>query len=78
MANKKEWTDEEVQAEIREAVRIVAEDREKETYAGLHSKYGPKEGDADPGKVPPPPKEKTEDGEKPKRKSMWWGETDES
>ena len=74
----KEWTDEEVQAEIQAAVKIVAEDRERAEYNRLHGVYGPKEVDAEDGKTPPPKKEDkktTEDAPK-KRKSMWWGETD--
>lgn len=73
---KKEWTDEEVQAEIREAVRIVHEDRERATYQQLHERYGqkpPPSGDPKDDKTPPPPKK---DGEEPpkKRRSIYWGE----
>lgn len=72
----KEWTDEEVTAEIREAVRIVNEDRERATYAQLHERYGqkpPPEGDPKDGKNTPPPKT---DGTEPpkKRRSIWWGD----
>lgn len=73
----KEWTDEEVQAEIREAVRIVNEDRERATYKQLHERYGQKDGSKDKpedGKQPPPPKD--DGGEPPakKRRSLWWGD----
>lgn len=82
----KEWTDEEVQAEIREAVRIVNEDRERATYAELHSRYGTKPegegdeggGDEGDGKTKPPPAKapKTKE-EKTARKSLWWGEIED-
>jgi hypothetical protein len=72
----REWTDEEVKAEIAAAVKIVAEDREKATYANLHSKYGDKEGNPNspPKKeegAPPSPENM------PKKKSLWWGESAE-
>jgi len=83
----KKWTDEEVQAEIREAVKIVSEDRERARYAQLHEKYGKGSGDGSgdsdsgnngDGKTPP-----KKDGEPEpdldgggKRKSLWWGEVD--
>ena len=77
---KREWTDEEVQEEIRNAVKIVAEDREKAQYLELHSRFGPKPDDppADPGKTPPPAKDTPpKDDDKPKRRSLWWGERTE-
>jgi hypothetical protein len=70
---RKEWTDDEVQAEIREAVRIVNEDRERATYKSLHERYG-KESTDPPGT--PPKKEGDADppeGNK-KSKSLYWGE----
>jgi hypothetical protein len=75
MARK--WTDEEVQAEIKAAVAIVNEDRERATYQALHGKYGqepPKPGNPnDP--TPPPPKPGDPDPEPaPKKKSLWWGD----
>lgn len=76
---RKEWTDEEVQAEIREAVRIVHEDRERQTYQQLHERYGQKPSGSDKpedGKTPPPAKDDA--GEPPKkRRSIYWGETDD-
>ena len=77
MARK--WTDEEVQAEIKAAVAIVTQDREKAQYLALHERYGSKD---DPGKDPakdgptPPP---AKDGDPPpepteKKKSLWWGD----
>lgn len=66
------WTDDDVKAEIREAVRIVHEDRQRATYAELHERFGDKPRDPDDPK--PPPKEPTLDDVKPKR-SIWWGET---
>lgn len=76
----KEWTDDEVQEEIRKAVAIVREDREKATYAELHSRYGQKpEGEEgkEGGPTPPPKKDKTEETSK-KKKSIWWAESEES
>jgi hypothetical protein len=73
----KEWTDEEVQAEIREAVRIVHEDRERATYQQLHERFGQKpspSGDPKDGKNPPPPKDGGDQPPTQKRKSLWWGE----
>lgn len=78
MARK--WTDEEVQKEIRDAVAIVAQDRERAQYLALHERYGSKDdsGKGDPpkdGPTPPPAK----DGDPPpepteKKKSLWWGD----
>ena len=80
----KKWTDDEVEAEIKRAVQIVSEDRERATYASLHEKYG-KSGSGDPsgsgddpngdGKDP----KKGEGDPEPdldagKRRSLWWGE----
>jgi hypothetical protein len=83
----KKWTDEEVQAEIQAAVKIVAEDREKAEYARLHERYGKApESDGDPGNSgdgdgskAPPRKEGDPDPNldpSPKR-SLWWGEVSE-
>lgn len=77
MTSRKEWTDEDVRAEIAEAVRIVAEDREKARYRELHGKYG--SGDqppADDGNGPKPPPAKDEPS-KPKKRTLYWGERDE-
>jgi hypothetical protein len=82
MTNRK-WTDDEVKAEIREAVRIVTEDREKATYATLHEKYGNKDApnpddskDGDKSKSPPRKEGEPEpdlDRSKQKR-SLFWGD----
>jgi hypothetical protein len=80
----KKWTDEEVQAEIRAAVQMVAEDRERARYASLHEKYGQQtdpgssgNGGDPPGDDKTPPK-KDEDPEPDlgngKKRSLWWGE----
>ena len=69
----KEWTDEEVQAEIKEAVRIVNEDRERATYAQLHERYGEKP-KSDPKDGPPPPKNDDPTPTEKKRRSLWWGD----
>jgi hypothetical protein len=74
MTSRKEWTDEEVQAEIAEAVRIVNEDRERATYKSLHERYG-KESTDPPGT--PPKKEEGDpkpEGDKKKSRSLYWGE----
>jgi hypothetical protein len=87
MTSKKEWTDDEIRAEIKDAVRIVAEDREKARYLELHSRYGakPEEGEKteeteetedDGGTKPPPQKPPKEEGTKKKR-SLWWAESDD-
>ena len=69
----KEWTDEEVQALIRESVNIVKEDREREHYTKLHEKYGKQEPPKDPGEGdPPPPKDPPADP--PVKRSLWWGD----
>lgn len=72
----REWTDDEVSAEIRAAVDIVRKDKERAEYTRLHGLYGSGEGDPpsdpdDPNK-PPPKKDKTEP--EPKRRSLWWGD----
>jgi len=79
MATKREWTDEEVQAEIAAAVKIVAEDKERAQYLALHERFGAKPDDSnqDPGKTPPPAKDDPKPDDKPKKRSLWWGETDE-
>jgi hypothetical protein len=74
----KEWNDDEVKAEIADAVRIVHEDREKQTYNSLHEKYGrTPESDPQDGKNGPPPKKDAPEGDTPKkRRSLYWGEED--
>jgi hypothetical protein len=83
----KKWTDEEVQAEIQAAVKIVAEDREKAEYARLHERYGKapegdggsgSSGDGDGSKAPPKKEGEPEpnlDGGK--KRSLWWGEVND-
>jgi len=71
----KEWSDEEVQAAISDAVRIVREDRFEAFVRGRVSPPNDDNGGANPppsgGSNPDP------NGAPPKRKSLWWGETDE-
>ena len=78
MGNKKEWTDEDIQNEIKEAVRIVSEDRDRVRYNELHSRFGnaepPKPGS---GEAPPPKTEDADPAEAKKSKSLWWGEVEE-
>lgn len=73
----KEWTDDEVQEAIRDAVKIVAADKERAEYERLHGLYGQKQEeneDQGDGKTPPPKKDK-EDKTPPKgKRSLWWGE----
>jgi hypothetical protein len=67
----KEWTDEEVQAEIREAVHIVREDRFEKFVRGKVGGATPPAG----GPTPPPGKPGDPPAEpKPKRKALWWGD----
>lgn len=70
----KEWTDEEVRAEIAAAVSIVREDRFEKF---VRSKIGPADqgngnGPADP-KTPPRGEPAANPADK-KKKSLWWGE----
>jgi hypothetical protein len=75
MADKKEWTDEEVRAEIAAAVKIVAEDRERAQYKSLHERFGEKA--APPEGEKTPPKKETPEGESgkapEKTKRIFWG-----
>jgi len=67
----KEWTDEEVQAEISAAVAIVREDRFEKF---VRDKVGGS-GSGDPGKgdkTPPPAKEGG--NPPPTKRSLWWGD----
>lgn len=79
----KKWTDEEVQQEIKDAVRIVNEDREKASYAQLHEKYGKPASDDSGGsdggsgsddKTPPKKEGETDPDLGKSKKSLWWGE----
>lgn len=70
----KDWTDDEVQKEIADAVAIVREDRFskwlKETLGS-----GGKPPANGPGGNPPPP---GPDSDPPKpKKSLWWGDVEE-
>ena len=69
LAMAKEWTDEEVSAEIAKAVGIVREDRFEKFVRG-------KLGTPAPGNGPPAPPAKDEPtGDlKPPRKGLWWGD----
>jgi len=79
---KKEWTDEEVKAEIAAAVKIVNDDREKAEYDRLHGKYGqsPSGDSGNPtGDGPAAPPKKEGEGESnvdpsAKKRGLWWGE----
>lgn len=72
----KEWTDDEVQAAIREAVRIVHEDRERATYKSLHERYG-QDGKTDDKTPPPPNNDDNQPPEPPKKKrTIWWPASD--
>lgn len=67
----KEWTDDEVAEEIRNAVKIVAEDR---LFKGLSAKLS---GQANPsGNNPnsPPNPPPSGDNPTPKKKGLFWGE----
>lgn len=76
----KEWTDDEVSAEIAKAVQIVREDR-LEQFLRTRFKASEENNPPNPpkpdGPTPPPPKSKGDSPEKqpPARKSLWWGET---
>jgi hypothetical protein len=67
----KEWSDEEVQAAIKEAVHIVREDRFEKFVRGKVGGATPPPG----GPTPPPGKPGDPPADPlPKRKSIWWGE----
>lgn len=74
----KQWTDEEVQKEIKDAIAIVREDR-FETY--VRGRLGTPSGNpndppnpGNPGNGDPNP---NPSGDPPKaKKSLWWGETE--
>jgi hypothetical protein len=68
----REWTDDEVTKEIRDAVAIVREDR-LETF--LRGRFGNQSDDkGDSGNAGTDPKSDAGNGNAPKRKSLWWGE----
>jgi hypothetical protein len=66
----KEWTDEEVQAEIRAAVDIVKEDR---FLKALSSKLDTKPPDGPPAPPRKDPPEKPDDKPPAAKGSLWWG-----
>lgn len=71
----KEWTDEEVQKEIADAVAIVREDRFEKFVRGNMNQPPTNDSNKNPpnsGGTNPDPNA----GNK-KRKSLWWGEVDE-
>lgn len=75
---KKEWTDEEIQQEIRDAVAIVQEDRERADYTRLHERFGQSKEPTDPNAPKPPPAKDPQDKPKPTgRRSIWWGEIED-
>lgn len=74
----REWTDEEVAAEISKAVQIVREDRIDTLIRNRLSAPNP---DKDGKENNPPPSSgntgnDTGGNTSTKRKSLWWGETD--
>lgn len=75
----KEWTDEEVTAEIQQAIKIFREDHVVKSLGELKSllaKPGSNDDSAsgdDTSGNPPPAKEPKDSTVKPK-KSLWWGE----
>lgn len=73
----KEWTDEEVQAEIAAAVAIVREDRFEGFVRGL---LGKPNDSSDNGSDPksPPRGNPVEGATNPKKRSLWWGDLSES
>ena len=68
----REWTDDEVTKEIRDAVAIVREDR-LETF--LRGRFGNQsDGKDDSGNAGTGQKSDAGNGNPNKRKSLWWGE----
>lgn len=69
----KEWTDEEVAEEIRNAVKIVAEDR---LFKGLSDRLGSQanQSGSGTGNTPNPPPSSGSDA--PKKRGLWWGDTE--
>jgi hypothetical protein len=66
----KEWTDDEVQKAIGEAVQIVREDRIDALIRSRLSAQPTKENE---DKNTPPPSGSDGDNNIPKKKSLWWG-----
>jgi hypothetical protein len=75
----KEWTDDEIKAEIKRCHDIVREDRERASYTSLHEKYGKPayEGQTEVEGGPPPRKDPPEKSEPKKKRSIWFGEIDD-
>jgi hypothetical protein len=78
----RKWTDEEVQAEIKAAVAIVNEDRERATYQTLHERFGTNNdpgNDSGNGGPPAPPKKDADADPEPTapKKGLWWGDVEE-
>ena len=74
----KEWTDEEVTQQIKEAVEIVREDR-LESF--LRGRFGAPSNDPNGGNDPSKNDGKdggnpNPDGSSNKKRSLWWGETE--
>lgn len=77
----KEWNDDEIKAEIAEAVRIAREDGILRSIRDLPNQLreamgsGNPKPDSEPTEGnPPPPKEPKDSNATPKSKSLWWGE----
>lgn len=79
MAKDNGPTDDEIRQLIKESRSIFEEDRERATYRSLHEKYG-KETEDPSTKDGAPPKKEEEGGKegKPKSRSLWWGELEDS
>lgn len=73
----KEWTDDEVSAEIAKAVQIVREDRLEQFLRTRFKATEETQPPAPKGPTPPPAKvkEKGPDDPPPARKSIWWGQS---
>lgn len=70
----KEWTDEEVAAEISKAVQIVREDR---IDTLIRNRLSAPSGQKDDGKNDPPSSGGNDDNSSGKKKgSLWWGSTE--
>jgi hypothetical protein len=72
----KEWTDEEIAAEIKRCHDIVREDKDRASYTTLHERFGKTETDTEEQTEggPPPKKNTKEEGIPKKKRSIWWGE----
>lgn len=66
----KEWTDEEVQKEISEAVQIVRADK---IDALIRSRLSPQSNPENDDKGNPPPSGDDNNPSADKKKSLWWG-----